>query len=274
MNENKNPYTLITGAGAGLGKAFAFECAKQKMNIILVSLWGEKLKELCHHLAGEYHVKARYFETDLTKKKSILDLHQWITDNNLPVNMLINNAGTGGSMPFDRSDIDYIDRIIMLNIRALSLLSRLLISELKKHPKSYILNVSSMTAYSPIPYKTVYPASKAFVYSFSRSLREELKHSSINVCVMNPGPILTNADVLERIKRQGWLGKVNALTAQRVAKISLTAMLRGKLVIVPGIMSNINLLLIRIVPCRFRLLLMSRVLRREFAGTIHQNKKI
>lgn len=171
----------------------------------------------------------------------------------------------GGTVAFDASSIEYLDNIIQLNIRALSMLTRMLVPELKSHPQAYILNVSSMAAFSPIPYKTVYPASKAFVTSFSRSLNRELKGTSVRVAVVHPGPIMTNPDVTLRIIRQGSAGKIGLLRACEIARIAVDGIRKGKEIIVPGIMNKFNLLLIRIVPQNIRIGVVARVIRREIS---------
>ena len=120
-----------------------------------------------------------------------------------------------------------------------------------------------MAAFSPIPFKTVYPASKAFVYSFSRCLQEELKGSTIKVSVINPGPIMTNPDVIARIEKHGFLGKIGLLSAKKIAQIAITNLLNGRFVIIPGFFNKINLLLIRIIPTRIRLSMLSKLFRKE-----------
>lgn len=255
-------YTIITGASKGLGKEFAIQCAKRKLNLILVALPESNLNPLCYNLKKEYGIKVKGYEFDLTNKNEIIKFHNCLKDK-FKINGIINNAGLGGSIIFKDCSIDYINDIILLNIRALSLLTRLLIPELIKCRKAHILNVASLAAYSPIPYKTVYPASKAFVYNFSRSLREELRGTGINVCVVTPGPISTNNIVQNSIKRIGFLSKLSVVSAQYVAKTSIKAMLNGTAVVVPGFWPKFNLLLIKIIPKFIRLPLLKKIYKRE-----------
>jgi uncharacterized protein len=255
-------FTLITGASTGLGKELAIACARRGMNLLLVALPDGNLELLCRDLEREFGIRARSFETDLTERSAIQGLAEQVLGD-YRVNFLINNAGIGGSHAFETSAVDDIDNIILLNIRALSLLTRLMIPELKSHSQSYILNVSSMAAFSPIPFKTVYPASKAFVSNFSRSLSQELKGSSVRVSVVYPGPIATNPDVVRRIMKQGAAGQVGLLPASCIAAICLKSVRHHKEVIVPGIMNKLMLLVIRVVPAWIRLRFLSRVIRRE-----------
>lgn len=256
-------YFIITGASTGLGKELSWALAKQKRNLILVALPESGLSELQKQIQKSFEIDVQIFEKDLTESEQIFDFYEEVKSNFL-VEGLINNAGVGGSKLIDDSTIEYIDKIVLLNVRATSLLTRLFIPELKKNEKSYIMNIASMAAYSPIPYKTVYPASKAFVYYFSKGLRHELKHCGVNVCVVNPGPIATNPEVVNRIKSLGVWGKIGLVSAECIARKSVSALLKGKGVVIPGMLNKTNLLLIRIVPSFIRLPIMSAIFKKEF----------
>jgi short-subunit dehydrogenase len=265
-------YTLITGASTGLGREFAIACAKKGMNLILVSLPGEKLQVLAEYLAYQYGIHAVYYELDLTRKEALLRLYSQI-NTHYSVNIIINNAGFGGSRIFESSPIDYLDKMIQLNIRAVSMLTRLMIGELRHQPRAWIMNISSMAAFSPMPYKTLYPATKAFVYYFSLGLAEELKDTRISVCVVHPGPIMTNAEVSKRIMMHGFSGRICLLSAERIACISLSEMLKGKKVIIPGFMNKVNALLMHWVPLSFRMALLTRMVKRELTADLGHNHR-
>lgn len=257
-------YTLITGASQGLGKAFARECAMRKMNLLLVSLPGEGLPKLCRDIHQEFGVDVQYLETNLTKPDGPSRVYRWAVPR-YRVNMLINNAGLGGSRKYDECSVDYIDTIILLNIRAVALLTKLLIGELKHHQRSYILNISSIAAFSPVPFKTVYPASKSFIYSFSRGLHEELRGTPVKVAVIHPGPVMTNPEVIERIHRQGILARLTTLPAERVARISLNRTFKGHTVITPGVFNKLYKWMMKSLPVGLRISIASRALRRELS---------
>ncbi|NQV02104.1 MAG: SDR family NAD(P)-dependent oxidoreductase [Bacteroidia bacterium] len=259
-------FTLITGASSGLGKAMAIECASLGMNVILVALPGRNLDVLCDLLEKEYGIIARYYERDLTSSEVIREMVE-DTLIRYRVNFLINNAGIGGTIPFDESSPEYLEQIIHLNITAVSLLTRLLISELKMHPKAWILNVSSMAAFSPFPYKTIYPASKAFVAHFSRSLGQELKETSVKVAVLHPGPILTNPDVIVRIIRQGSHGRRGLFPARILARMAIHGVRKGKRVMVPGFANKLNRLLMTSLPSEIIVPFLARVMTREISET-------
>ncbi len=262
MKNPKHLYTLITGASTGLGKAFAIECARRKMNLILISLPNEDLEKLSEALKQTYHIEVFYKETDLTDRKTVIDFANWATDN-FSINILINNAGIGGTQHFITSDPDYLDNMIQLNIRAMTLLTRLILPGLKIQDKAYILNVSSLAAFSPVPYKTIYPATKAFIYHFTRGLEAELNDTNVSVSVLTPGPIMTNSDVSKRINGQSFYIKLSIMTPEKIARIAVKKLLRGKSVIIPGFMSQLNAFFIRLAPENFRILVGTRIFKRE-----------
>ena len=263
--KTKEKYTLITGASMGLGRELAIESARRGRNLILVALPGRNLAKLCEELTRRFGISAEARECDLTDEKKLNELVKDILSN-FSVDRLVNNAGIGGSRRFEESTPDYLDSIIHLNIRATTMLCRMLLPELKSHQEALILNVASVAAFGSLPYKTIYPASKAFVYSFSRSLSRELHGTSVKVAVVTPGPIVTNPDVAMRIITQGMLARIGLLTAGKISRIALDAAERGKEVIVPGIMSRINRFLLHWCPESWRLALMSKVLKKELTN--------
>lgn len=260
MNQN---FTLITGASNGLGKEIAIECARRKKNVALVSLPGRNLNKLCQQLEETYKIRAICFETDLTETDSIYEIVSW-AKKNIEVDFLINNAGVGGSNPFEDASPSEMDHLIQLNIKAIVILTRLMIPLLREHRRSYILNVASIAALSPLPYKVVYAASKAFIVSFSRGLREELKDSQIKISVLLPGPMLTNPDIITRVMNQGFMAWLILLSPGEVSKIALNSVYKGKAIIIPGFMNKLNISFGGLLPINWRLNILSRIMQNEF----------
>lgn len=255
-------YALITGASRGLGKEIAYELAKRKFNLLLVSLKNEGLHDLCRELSRQYQIKTESFETDLCESQSVFDVAEWaMSKGNIVI--LVNNAGIGGTMAFDDASIHYIDSIIQINIRATSLLTRLLLPTLKRNDHAYILNVSSMASFSPIAYKTVYPASKAFIWSFSKGLAEELKNTGVHVRVLSPGPMRTNSDVTMRIENQSFLGRLGVTTTKETARIAIERLFNRNMLIIPGFFNKINWALSKLVPLPIRLMVVSKVMKKD-----------
>lgn len=255
-------YTVITGASRGLGKSLAHECAACNRNLILISLPGENINLLATRISAMYNVDVCYFETDLTNDRELNHLCDSLSKK-FNIDMLINNAGNGGVHDFSNASAAYIDNIILLNIKALVTLTHRLLPILRKQEKAYILNIASMASFGPMPFKTVYPASKAFVYSFSRGLYTELKGSNVFVSVAHPGGMATNPNVSERINSHNRLIKTTVLSPDYVARICLKKVLKGKSIIIPGIMGKLSWVLIKILPTQFLLDVFRKSLLKE-----------
>ncbi|TYA78721.1 SDR family NAD(P)-dependent oxidoreductase [Seonamhaeicola marinus] len=255
----KEQYALITGASQGLGRAFAYTLAKQGINIILVSLPGQNLIHLANQLSHQYKIKTECYETNFQSDSNVEKLCMWL-NKNFSIFILINNAGTGGTRKFSEVSTNYIDTIIQVNVKATSLITHRLLPNLMKQRKGYILNVSSIAAFSPVGYKTVYPASKSFVHSFSLGLSEELRDTNISVSVINPGAMKTNEEITARIEKQGLLGRLTLLDPKKVAQLSLKKMFRGKKVIM---LNPLSWVISIVLPTRFKVSMMTRIIKRE-----------
>lgn len=260
-------YTLITGASSGIGKSMAWYCGSLGMNLILVSLPEEGLGQVAHEIEEKYKIKTVFFETDLSILDSPQALFDWTQQNRFEVNILINNAGVAGASVFESSDIKYIDDRILLNIRALVVLSRLYLPILRLHEKSYILNVGSMAAFWPIPYKSLYSSSKAFVLYFSKSIRSELKGTGVSVSVLCPNGVRTNDATNVRINSHGKVGRLTELSAERVARAGVDGMLKRKFVIIPGRINRLVLLIGKILPPAIQQKLLVREFMKEVRVT-------
>jgi short-subunit dehydrogenase len=255
-------YTVITGASRGLGKSLAHECAACNRNLILISLPGENINFLANQISAIYNIDVLYFETDLTNDNELNHLCDDLSEK-FNIDMLINNAGSGGVHDFANASAAYIDNIILLNIKALVTLTQRLLPVLRKQEKAYILNIASMASFGPIPYKTVYPASKAFVYSFSRSLYAELKGTNVLVSVAHPCGMATNPNVSERINSYNRIIKSTVLSPDLVARICIRKILKGKSIIIPGIMGKLTWFLIKFLPTPFLMELFKKLLLKE-----------
>ncbi len=261
MRETTNTYALITGASQGLGRAIAVELARRKTNLLLVALPGEGLVGFAAQLA-DYQIDIQCFELDLSLRDNVVSLAETVNQR-FALHALINNAGKGGTQHLEAVGFDYLDGILQLNIMATALLTQLLLRNLRQQKKAFILNVSSMAAFSPIAFKTVYPASKSFVRHFSLGLREELRGTGVSVSVVYPGPMKTNADATQRIESQGFKGRIGLLTVEEVALISIRAMLSGKANIVPGFANKLNRWLMAILPQRMVTRMVSKAVAKE-----------
>jgi short-subunit dehydrogenase len=257
--KSEEKFAVVTGASQGLGRAIVSTLATRKINIILVSLPNENISFLATDIATRFGVKTYYYETDLAQTKNVVALTDWL-NKHFNINILINNAGVGGTKKFMDADVNYINTIMQVNVMATSIITHQLLPNLMKQTESYILNVSSMAAFSPIGYKTVYPASKSFIHSFSRGLSEELKDSNVSVSVVNPGAMKTNNEVKARIEKQGLLGKLTLLDPAKVAKYCIQQLFRKDTVIM---VNPFSYTILKLLPIWLRLTLMTNAIKRE-----------
>jgi hypothetical protein len=258
MDNNSRRYALVTGASRGLGKDIALELARRGIPTILVGT-NERVRAVCDEIVTTWHVRSECYITDLTKRENVLKMAEAINCQ-FEVFMLINNAGVGGTHGFENASVEYIENIIDLNVRCTALLTHQMLPNLKRQPKSYILNVGSMAAHTPTGFKTVYPASKSFVLFFSLGLREELKGTPVSVSVASPGAMATNAEVTERILKQGFLGKFTLKSTEAIARKCVRQTLRRKRLIV---INPISYWLSSLVPNVLKTPILSRIVRRE-----------
>lgn len=256
---NEEYYVLITGASQGIGKAFAYEMAGRRQNLIINALPGEGLQSLRDEIIRTFKVKVFCFENDLTDKDGPKQLYDFIKHQSLKVNFLINNAGIGLDGRIENHTPACIDTMLFLNIRAATLLVSFLTRELKQAPESYILNVSSFGSYLPVPFKSVYLSSKSYIYFFTRSLQEEFKETRVKACVVLPGPVKTNKKVIERINASGFIGKTTALTPEEFVKSTIRKVLKGKEIIIEGRLNSIIFSIATITPEGILLNLLKRV---------------
>ncbi len=230
-------YALITGASAGTGKQIAIECAKRGFNLFLVSLPQTGLEEFSEELQKTYPVEVKYLSIDLTKPNSPREVFDYSKLNQLSINILVNNAGLGFNGKLESLTAELIDTMILLNVRASTLLTFLFLPEMKKLKRAYILNISSFAGLTPLPYKSVYSATKAYLLFLTQALNIELKGTPISVTSIHPNGI-SSERALENIKKSGFLGRISALSPEQVAKISIDNMLAGNKFVIPGVVNK------------------------------------
>jgi len=240
-------YTLITGASKGIGRAIANEMAARGHNLILHSLPGEGLEKVCRDLINKHNIKAVCFEVDLTTTEGPETLFRATKDNGLDVNILVNNAGVGIEGPIESYSRQIIDNILFLNIRAVTLLTYYFAAELKKKP-SYLLNISSLGCYAPTAFKTVYLASKSFIYYFTRAIESEFKGTTVKTCLLIPGGVRTNELSKKRMEKLRGFAKASVLNPEEVASLGIKGMFRGRKAIIPGRLTRFIFAISQVVP--------------------------
>ena len=183
---------LLTGASAGIGREFARQLANRARAIVLIARREQRLNELREELRNrnaQLTIHTRV--VDLCDKSQIDDLVSWLEQNKIDIDLLINNAGLGDYGAVATSDIERDDRIIQVNVAALTFLTRQLLPGMIERRRGAILNVSSSAGFLPIPGMGIYSATKAYVNSFTEALRSELHKTGVSVTALCPGPVHT-----------------------------------------------------------------------------------
>lgn len=235
--ETARYFTLVTGASAGLGKQIAIECAKRGHNLYLVSLPKTGLEELVEDIKGSYAITIEYLSIDLTKKRAPQKVYDFAVEKALTINILVNNAGLGFNGKLEDQTYELIDTMVLLNVRAATLLTFLFLPEMKKMKNAYILNISSFGGLTPLPNKSVYAATKTYLLFLTQALNEELKETNIKVTSVHPNGIRSER-ANSNINKSGLIARIASLSPEYVATIALDNMLAGNKFVIPGTMSK------------------------------------
>jgi len=242
---------LITGASSGLGREFARQLAGRARSLVLVARREQRLSELRgkltqHHPNLVVHIR----ETDLADLAQLKELVAWLEREKINVDLLINNAGLGDSGPFATSNPKRNEQMMLVNMVALTSLTRHLLPQMIARKRGGILNVSSSAGFLPIPGFAVYAASKAYVTSFSEALRTELRGTGVSVCALCPGPVHT--EFQEVAKRPG--GQPDSgpefvyVSVEQVVHDALAALDADRPLVIPGFAMKLAMFLVRITP--------------------------
>jgi short-subunit dehydrogenase len=268
MEKANDSFAVVTGASTGIGRAIAGELASRRHNLVLNSLPGQGLEDLCRKLESDFGVVAYCAEGDLTAEEGPETLYDFVRQKKLNVDILVNNAGIGYEGPVEGYSRKQIDNMLMLNVRAVTMLTMLFTPGLKTNGRSYILNLSSFGCYLPTAYKSIYLATKSYIFYFTRAIESELKGSTVRTCVAVPSAVMTNVNTRDRIERNGWISKKSALEPEEVASVVIRGMFKGKKVILPGKLSGLFFGLGLIIPEGIMMWMTRRLFRNYRQGWV------
>ena len=247
--KNTNPFALGAGGSKGIGFAIAEALALRRYNLILIARHHTPLHNAKEQLEAKYGIQVEIMSYDLSKRESYHEISEWCIRNNIPLKMLCNVAGLGGTNDYLKAPLDTLDYMVDLNVKSCMSMSLLLLPLLEKNAPSFILNVGSMAGFAPIPSKNMYSATKSSVIFFSYNLRYQLKKKNISVSCLNPGPVFTKPSIKADTKRRlGFLGMEMAVPPAKVGEVAVRETLNGKMIIVPGTSAKVMSGLIRVVP--------------------------
>jgi uncharacterized protein len=240
-------YILLTGASSGIGYEMATLLAANKLNLILVARNETKLQQMQKELTARYGILVHFIVKDLSDVQAAIDVYNVLQKEKILVTALVNNAGVGNYGNFIETSLDEELKMIGLNISSVVALTKLFAKDMAARKSGRIMNVSSLLAFLPFPYQSVYSATKAFVLAFSETLAAELEGSGVVVTTLVPGA--TETAFISSDMRETNLMKSNKPTpVKTVAAAGVKLLLYGKGKKIVGFQNRFNSLLARIVP--------------------------
>lgn len=247
-------WALITGASTGIGRELAEVSAADGWNQILVARNQGRLQVVAEELRAVHKVQTRALPIDLSTTGAAEKIFEALRE--LPISVLVNNAGFGTYGAFVDTVLNEQSDMVQVNVMALMQLTRLFLQPMLERKSGRILNVASTAAFQPGPKVSVYYASKAFVFSFSYALADELAGSGVTVTTLCPGMTKTEFQKRADMKESGPFG---TMSARSVAEQGFRGMMLGKRVVIPGMMNRIGAFFARRVPLRLACAVARRV---------------
>jgi short-subunit dehydrogenase len=238
---------LITGASSGIGFDLAHLFARDGHDLVLVARSEAKLRELARVLEGRHGIRAQVIVADLARPDAPAEVWKSVTSE---VDILVNNAGYGLGGKFVDNDLITELEMIQVNIAALTHLTKLFVRPMVERGRGRIMNVASTAAFQPGPLMAVYYATKAYVLSFSEALAEELGGSGVTVTALCPGPTETGFAQAAEMTTSRLFRMMKPASSMDVARAGYAGLLRGRRLVIPGLMNKMLAQSVRVSPRR------------------------
>jgi short-subunit dehydrogenase len=236
----------VTGASAGIGRAFASALAADGWDLVLIARRRRRLDELADELTAEHRTKVEVLPADLTRPAQLRKVEAAL-ERSRRLELLVNDAGLGDFGLFHKSDREREELEIRLNALAVVRLAHAALAGMVRRGHGAIINVSSTAGFSPCPNFATYGATKAFVNSFTEALHEELRGTGVRVQALCPG--LTHTEIFEKAGADAsGLPEFLWMEPEQVVEESLAALETGTVVCVPGLSNRTLATLVRMLP--------------------------
>lgn len=240
---------LVTGASSGIGRALAVELADRAAGLVLVARRADRLEELRRELLsrrGDLRVSVQ--PCDLLHREEVDRMLEGVAADMGPVDVLINNAGFGDMGVFDRAEWGKTERLIRLNIEAVTYLTHRLVGPMIERRRGGILNVSSGFGLELMPGFATYVGAKHYVTAWTESIRLELRSQGVVVTQLCPGPVRTEFEShIGNFTGRKVPGFVE-ISPERCARAALRGFARGRAMVIPGLAMKLLLLLGAVSP--------------------------
>ena len=239
---------LITGASDGIGLELAQIHAAKGGNLVVVARSMDKLTHLKEELETAYGVHVHVIGKDLRAENAALEVYNEVKAAGITVDYLINNAGFGDFGFFVNGDWEKQNRMIQLNITALTQFTKLFLPDMLARKSGKILNVASTASFQPGPLMSVYYATKAYVLHFSEAINNEVAGSGVTITALCPGATASGFQKAAEMEESKLVNGKKLPTAASVAVFGYNAMLNGKAVAIPGLLNNLMAFGVRFIP--------------------------
>jgi short-subunit dehydrogenase len=185
LSSKYGAWALITGSSSGIGKAFAYRLAELGLNVFLIARRKEILESVCNDISKRFNVSAEYLAFDLTSEHILETITKVTSDKEIGI--LVNNAGIGSEGEFSKTQIEYDNKLIILNCIAPAVLTHHFIEPMIQRKRGAVIFLGSILSYTISPFASVYSATKSFNSVLGETLNFELKKYGIDVLSLNPG---------------------------------------------------------------------------------------
>ncbi len=230
---------LVTGASSGFGAEIARVLAERGIDLVIAARRTDRLEALAGELRSAHGVDVKVLAADLAQAGAPQRLFEAAQSLGRRIDILVNNAGFGLFGPFLEQTLAQIDEMIAVDIRAVTVLTRLFAETMKQQGGGYILQVASYAALVPIPRYAVYSGAKAHVIAFTQALSAELQKNKVRLSVVAPGFMATEFHDVSNHKKT-LLMKLTTVPVRWTAKRAVAGMFKGKLLITPGAVYRVN----------------------------------
>ncbi len=263
LSDLRGRLAIVTGACSGIGLQFARALGSYGADLLMVSNRPIELAEAASALAGEFGVKAYALPLDLTEASAPDAIVAELARLGRKPYVLVNNAGIFSFNPVLDTPSGKIDCFIRLHVEAVTRLSIAIGRIMVEAGEGYILNMSSMSCWTPMPGIAMYSATKAYIRNFSRALRLELRDSGVEVMAACPGGIATDLFGLpENLKKLAL--RLRAIERpEDFTRKALKRLLKGKKQYVNGLINRIGIVFVGAMPESVRVQVKRRMLDRN-----------
>ncbi|QLL07711.1 SDR family NAD(P)-dependent oxidoreductase [Mycobacterium vicinigordonae] len=248
---------VVTGASSGIGEQFARILTEMGHQVVLVARSADRLAQIADRLGANAHP----LPADLSDRAARADLPDRVGELGLTPDILINNAGLSTLGVVAKSVPEKELNLVEVDVAAVVDLCSRFLPGMVARRRGAILNVASVAGFGPLPGQAAYGGAKAFVLSYTHSLRGELKGTGVTATTLCPGPVDTGfgeAAGFDKEEAEAALPRVMWKPADQVAQAGIDGLARGRAVVVPGLVNRVSSALFRVAPPEWMLPLLTR----------------